>query len=189
MAQDNRNVGTRPFLKNLASGGVSIIPVIGPFIKAAIFDTLNEIDARAEAAKVDSTLAGIQSSLQDQSADIAEVIDRLNAGAGFRDETKALVDNLGAVMRNAETALVSELLEQAVINFRISLIEQLNQASTPSLGQLVTALPGASSNVADRANKLERVNQLIEWAESNTGPGLDQLVLAGQRLRLLPNFS
>ncbi len=57
MAQDNSNVGTRPFLKNLASGGVSIIPVIGPLLKAAIFDTLNEIDAKAEAAKVDSTLA------------------------------------------------------------------------------------------------------------------------------------
>ena len=53
----------------------------------------------------------------------------------------------------------------------------------------VAVLPGASSNVANQVNKLERVNQLIEWAESNAGPGLDQLVLAGQRLRLFSNFS
>ena len=188
MAQDNRNVATRAFMKNLASGGVAIIPVIGPFIKAAIFDTLNEIDAKAEAAKVDSTLADIQSSLQGQSADIAELLDRLNEAAGFRDETKTLVDDLGAVMRDAETAPVSELLEQSVISFRISLIEQLNGTSNAGLNQLITALPGASSNVANQANKLDRVNQLIEWAESNTGPGMDQLVLAGQRLGLFRNF-
>ena len=189
MAQDNRNDGTRIFWKNLASGGVAIVPVVGPLLKAAIFDTFNEIDAKEEAAKVDSTLADIQSSIQGQSADIAELLERLNTAAGFRDETKTRVDDLGAVMRDAETAPVSELLAQAVINFRISLIEQLNGATNASLGQLVTALPGASSNVADRANKLERVNQLIEWAESNTGPGLDQLVLAGQRLKLFSNFS
>ena len=185
MAQDNRNVGTRAFLKNLASGGVSIIPVVGPLIKAAIFDTLNEVDAKAEAAKVDTALA----ILQNQSANIAELLERLTTTAGFRDETKILVDNLGAVMRDAETAPVPELLEQSVISFRISLVQQLNGATNASLGQLVTALPGASSNVASQAIKLERVNQLIEWVESNTGPGLDQLVLAGQRLKLLPNFS
>ena len=53
MTQDNRNSGTGIFLKNLASGGVSIIPVVGPFLKEAIFGTINEIDAKAEAAKVD----------------------------------------------------------------------------------------------------------------------------------------
>ena len=189
MAQDNSNVGSRAFWKNLASGGVAIIPVVGPLLKAAIFDTFNEIDAKAEAAKVDTALASIQSDLQDQSADIAEVLDRLNTSAGFRDETKSLVDNLGAVMRDAEKAPVSEQLEQAVINFRLSLIEQLNRVSNASLDQLVTALPDGSSNVSNQAIKLVRVNQLVEWAESSTGPGLDQLVLAGRRLRLLPNFS
>ncbi len=188
MAQDNRNDGTRTFWKNLASGGVSIIPVVGPLLKAAIFDTFNEIDAKAEAAKVDSALAGIQSSLQGQSADIAEVLERLNTAAGFRDETKTLVDNLGAVMRDPEAAPVSEQLEQGVINFRISLVEQLNGATNASLNQLVAVLPGGTSNVSTQAVKLDRVNQLVEWAESTTGPGLDQLVLAGQRLKLLPNF-
>lgn len=186
MAQGNRNSAAGTFLKNLASGGMSIIPVVGPLLKEAIFGTINEIDAQAEAAKVDRALSDIQSTLEGQSADIAEVLDRLNATADFGDETKALVSDLAAVMRDVETAPVSGRLEQAVINFRISLIDQLNGLTNTDLNQLIVTLPGASGYVSRQGNPRDRVAALMEWAEGATGPGLAQLAMLVRRR--FPNF-
>jgi len=184
VAQDSRNSAAGTFLKNLASGGVSIIPMVGPFLKEAIFGTINEIGAKAEAAKVDRALSDIQSTLKGQSADItdiADVLDRLNATADFGDETRSLVSDLAAVMRDVETAPVSGRLEQAVINFRISLIDRLNGLTNTDLNQLIVTLPGASGYVSSQGNPRDRVAALIEWAEGATGPGLAQLATLVQR--------
>ena len=95
MAQDNRNDGTRIFWKNLASGGVAIVPVVGPLLKAAIFDTCAVLVAFNEV--------------------LPEIADSVLINHTFKLQFKPLIDqNLVPVAYNREELLswINRSMEQ-----------------------------------------------------------------------------
>jgi hypothetical protein len=69
---------------------------------------------------------------------------------------------------------------------REALVSALCNLAPPDLSRLVTALAGAAINVSRVATVPEQVAELIRWAESPTGPGLEEL--RATATRVLPAF-
>jgi hypothetical protein len=58
---------------------------------------------------------------------------------------------------------------------RIAFLNLLHELSPPDFSRLVSALPGAASQVTKNAPVPDKVTELVTWAESSTGPGWERL--------------
>jgi CHAT domain len=65
---------------------------------------------------------------------------------------------------------------------RLTLIKALAQLDPSDFGLLEEAIPGASSHTSPHASVPERAAQLVRWAESPTGPGLDAIYHTASRI-------
>jgi len=69
---------------------------------------------------------------------------------------------------------------------RILLLNALKRLGPSDLSTLITAIPGALGQVSRNATGPEKVAELVGWAESSTGPGLQEVHRIAQQV--LENF-
>jgi len=69
---------------------------------------------------------------------------------------------------------------------RILLLNPLKRLGPSDLSTLIAAIPGASGQVSRNGTGPEKVAELVGWAESSTGPGLQEVHRIAQQV--LENF-
>ena len=58
---------------------------------------------------------------------------------------------------------------------RLSLVKALIELTVPDFNKLIAAIPKSSNNISRHSTVPEQVSELLSWAESSTGPGLDEI--------------
>ena len=66
------------------------------------------------------------------------------------------------------------------------MLDALARLGPSDLAKLIIAIPGASGQVSRIATVPEKVSELLQWAESSTGPGLEKVQQTAQQV--LPLF-
>jgi hypothetical protein len=66
---------------------------------------------------------------------------------------------------------------------RLALVRELSGLAPADFATLVTAIPGAATQVSRHGTVPEQVAELVRWAESPTGPGLAAIDAAAKELR------
>jgi hypothetical protein len=69
---------------------------------------------------------------------------------------------------------------------RTTFINWLYGLGIDDLTALILNLPGAGNRVTENANVRRRVNELVMWAESSTGPGLNKVYQTAREIGLFP---
>ncbi|MEQ1763512.1 MAG: hypothetical protein ABL984_10250 [Pyrinomonadaceae bacterium] len=65
---------------------------------------------------------------------------------------------------------------------RTEFIRTLYSLHVDDVGKIVTVLPGAMDKISSAMTKAKKIEQLIEWAESGSGPGIHHVYLSAQAL-------
>jgi len=66
---------------------------------------------------------------------------------------------------------------------RENLVRTLSRLAPSDLAMLLSLIEGAASHVSQQGTVPEKVAELIRWAESSNGPGLNAIRKALRRLR------
>ena len=147
MAENTKNTLTKAVIANAARGGIKAIPFAGALIDQMIFGTMDQVEASRQAAHLRTTLAGIQSSIDVDSATLIEVLERLDAPDVLGQQTAALLQELIAVVRQGEAAEPSPDLVQAV--------EALFQRHGHQLEDVAGNIDGSASRLEQALNRIE----------------------------------
>jgi len=70
---------------------------------------------------------------------------------------------------------------------RAKFVNWLYGLRNDDLESLILNLVGASNRITESASVRRRVNELIGWADSSTGPGLDKVFQKAQEVGLFPH--
>jgi hypothetical protein len=62
-------------------------------------------------------------------------------------------------------------------------MRDLGRLDPTDLAMLVTFIPGAAAHISRQGTVAEQVAELVQWAESTTGPGLDAVEQAFEAIR------
>ncbi|TKJ37788.1 MAG: tetratricopeptide repeat protein [Planctomycetes bacterium B3_Pla] len=114
MSEKKKPILTRNFMKNLSRGAVKSVPLGGALLEQMIYGTLDGEAAKEEAEKLHSALSQIVEKLQGQDVRFGDIISELGKQAAFREEIKAEIDKLHAVLKDPENAAISDELADAV---------------------------------------------------------------------------
>lgn len=120
------------------------------------------------AAHVPSDLAGLA---------IARLLDRHNVS--FEEAEK----NPAAAFNRLELA-ARNVGPDHEMN-RAEFVNWLYGLRNDDLESMIVMIPGAKRRITENASVLKRVNELIGWADSSTGPGLTRVYLVAQQTRLI----
>ncbi len=127
-------------------------------LRSAMFDP--RLISVAITSAIERFLQNHEKRIEDVAGDLEAVVDQLvGAGAAL----KTLPEN----------------------SDRIDLLNQLAKLANSDLKMLITALE-ASAYVADKSSGREQASELLIWAESSAGPGIDKIAETARRV--IPNF-
>lgn len=65
---------------------------------------------------------------------------------------------------------------------RIDFMQKLYSLHVEDLGKIITSIPGASQKISSNDTSARKIEQLVSWAESGTGPGINQLYKTARKL-------
>lgn len=126
---------------------------------------LDDVDAAAISPEIEGAVEGFLArhgaSVEEAATNIEEVGQRLEKA----------VDRL-SVIRVDEKETLS----------RPQLIKRLSGLALPDMQQLLASIDGASSRVTHSVPVATQVFELVRWAESTTGPGLDSVIRTAREL-------
>jgi hypothetical protein len=153
------------------AGTARVIPVILRPVDAWHTAPFGKLQALPEKGKAVTTWKNRDEAFADIARGIREVVASVGAGAQHPPNPA----------RPASAAPPSARQPRAVD--RAALVRSVSGLSPTDLALLVTLIEGAASHVGRHGTVPEQAADLIRWAESSTGPGLDaiQEVLASFR--------
>jgi formylglycine-generating enzyme required for sulfatase activity len=114
MSDNNKSVFTRNFMKQLSRGAVKSIPFVGALLEQVIYGTLDGEAAEKEARKLHSALAQISKKLEGQDIGFGEILEALGSQASFSREIRADLEELKALLKDPDHAVIPERLESAL---------------------------------------------------------------------------
>jgi len=114
MRDDKKPAVTRNFMKNLSRGAVKSIPVGGALLEQVIYGTLDGEAAKKEAEKLHTALSGIEQKLEGQDVSFGDVLNALEKEAAFREEIISQIGEIRALLKDPDTAAISDRLVNAV---------------------------------------------------------------------------
>lgn len=65
---------------------------------------------------------------------------------------------------------------------RIEFIQKLRSLHTDDLGQIIISIPGAAQMVSTNETNAKKLEQLISWAESSSGPSIEKIYEVSKKL-------
>ena len=99
LAENTRDTLTKAVIVNAARGGIKAIPFAGAMLEQMIFGTMDKVEASRQAEQLRTTLAGIQGSIDVDSATLIDVLERVDAQAFLGQQTAGLLQELISVVR------------------------------------------------------------------------------------------
>ncbi len=112
---DNRNpVIARNFMKNLSRGAIESIPFGGTLLEQVIHSTLTGEAAKKETVKLHSALSEILEKLKGQDVRFVDIIGELEKEVTLREEIRAEMGKVAALLEDPENEAISDRLARAV---------------------------------------------------------------------------
>jgi hypothetical protein len=65
---------------------------------------------------------------------------------------------------------------------RIDFMQKLYSLHVEDLGKIITSIPEASQKISSNDTSARKIEQLVSWAESGTGPGISQIYKTARKL-------
>lgn len=180
--------------KHLAKALIKAIPKVGDIINEMVFERAkSEADAQ-DKAKIDAILHTLVSQGEAQNTDLGDLLLRVDQQSFQMQEVKdaliALAHYFLDQTDTTTTAQIETATQRALPGYtpgdtqsdvvgtldRYTLRKAMEKGLTPpQLQVLLRDIPGATDWVPASAAKAEQISSLLEWAESDDGPGLDKI--------------
>ena len=184
MANNGGTSNALALIKHAARGGVKSIPLLGALAEEMIFGTLDEVDAKEQAAKLNAALAEIQSSTDAQSMATTEVLQRVIDQQSLNTNIIAMLGELQIAIRDGEAATISERLQQSVnalflhhqqrLDDTVANVERLVEVLEDHLSSTLVSPTGSVTLTPPALDRLS----LIKGITSMDPVNLNKLILA-----------
>ncbi|MBN1807386.1 MAG: tetratricopeptide repeat protein [Sedimentisphaerales bacterium] len=176
MADIRSPVIARNFMKKLSRGAFKSIPFGGTLLEHVIYQSLPKEAAKRETAKLKSALSGILEGLKGDEAKFADIIGELEKEVALREDIRAEMGKIVALLEDPDNADVSERLSKAVEDLGI---EEVSVHNLPyhSMGRL---FQGRETDIEKLGSELERTNAVAITPKNGTykGGGIGKTQLA-----------
>ena len=102
------------------------------------------------------------------------------------DTNLELIGRSGSSLANNSTGNSKEVFD------RLDFIQKLRSLHNDDLGQIIISIPNASQKVSNNETNARKIEQLISWAESGSGPKIEEIYEVAKKIypaHFLPPYS
>ena len=148
-----------------------------------VSDLITEIrEGTSLGAEAESKLDELQSAMFEANLVPANIEIALEKFLRFHERRMVdIVNDLEAVVTQLAYSASSSLEKLPNNTSRIEAINTLANLTNPDLAILITAT-GAAAYIAEKSSTREQASELVRWAESETGPGIDGVMNTARRV-------
>lgn len=180
--------------EHLAKALTKEIPLVGNVIAEMVFETAKSEASAQDKAKLYGLLNELKSNQGAADTDLGDILRKLEAQKFEMQELRAAITAFAAYLQGQATAgtvkQVEIAAERALPGYRAgathsdvigtldrsTLRKAMEKGLTPvQLNTVISETPGANDYVSFNTGKDQRITELLDWAESITGPGLNGL--------------
>lgn len=96
---------------------------------------------------------------------------------------RPLFDDKPDLIGRGSDLLVNNFINNPTDEFdRLGFIQKLRSLHSDDLGQIIISIPKASQNISSGETNARKLEQLISWAESGSGPGIEKIYDVARKL-------